>query len=96
MSSRLVDLDELVTVDEIALRLKMSVNAASNLVRGRSGRHKRKFPKPIVGRGDHGVWLWEDVAEWHHATVQRSTPRRPRATSIDYREPAWATRQRSA
>jgi hypothetical protein len=64
VSNRLVPLDELVTVDEIAKRLHWSINSCINVVTGRDSRLKHKFPKPLVGSSKHGVWMWSDIKEW--------------------------------
>lgn len=95
MSSRLVPVNDLVTVDDIAKRLKMSVNCVSNIVRGRDKKQKLKFPKPIVGTGTRAVWLWDEVEEWHGALELKAVKpaRRPAKT---YRQPSWSHRSRGA
>lgn len=79
MSERLVPVDDLVTIDEIAKRLRWSVNATANVVTGRDGRNKLKFPRPLVGRGKRGVWLWTDVWRWYEKASPRSAEARKRA-----------------
>lgn len=98
MSTRLVSVDELVSIDDIAQRLKMSVNVASNIVRGRDGRHRLKFPKPLVGRGTHAVWLWSDVEEWA-ASAPKSTNNKKKsanAGTLPYKQPSWSCGRRTA
>lgn len=42
----------------------MSVGQVSNIVCGRNGRRKSRFPEPLVGHGDRAVWLLEDAEAW--------------------------------
>ena len=93
MGSRLVPVNELVTVDDIAVRLKMSINSVSNIVRGRDGRKRLRFPQPLVGRGTRAVWLWEDVEAWYDATAPKSQQARQkagRAAAMTYRQQSWS------
>ena len=99
MTDRLVAVDDLVTVDEIAKRLRMSVNAVSNIVRGNEGRRKLKFPKPLVGKGTRAVWMWDDVEEWYDATAPKSLEARRRAgraAAMTYKQPSWSHGKKSA
>lgn len=93
MGARQVGLDELMTVDDIAKLLKVSVNIASNIVRGREGGRKRvKFPAPIVGTGVRAVWLREDVFDWHEEYLaKQAEPNKKKRRSSDYpfKEPCW-------
>lgn len=72
MGSKMVYISELVTVDDIAKRWKMSVGQVSNIVCGRDGRKKAHFPQPICGRGTRAVWLWPDVQEWYDKNTPKS------------------------
>lgn len=72
MGSRQVFVNELVTVDDIAKRWKMSVGQVSNIVCGRDGRKKTHFPEPICGKGTRAVWLWPAVEEWY----EKHTPKK--------------------
>lgn len=95
----LVPVDDLVTVDEIAKRLHWSLNSCLNVVTGRDGRYKLKFPKPLVGCAKRGVWLWTDVEAWHDETVPKSILARKRAAQTElmpYKQPNWACGRRSA
>ena len=98
MGSRLVPVNELVTVDDIAERLKMSVNTVSNIVRGKDGKRKLKFPQPIVGRGTRAVWLWPDVEDWHRQTTATAQNKLKRAGSsaTTYRQPCWSHGRKGA
>jgi hypothetical protein len=80
VTAQLVPIDDLVTVDEIAKRLHWSINATCNVVQGRDGRYKLKFPKPIVGTAKRGVWLWTDVWEWFENTAPKTVEARRRAS----------------
>lgn len=98
MSERLVPVDELVTVDDIAKRLKMSVNSVSNIVKGRDGRYKIKFPKPLVGRGTRAVWQWTEVATWYESVAPNTVKARRQqanAAAMDYRR-HWCRGNRTA
>lgn len=96
MSARLVAVDELVTIDDIAKRLKISVNIASNIAQGRDGRKKVKFPKPLVGNAKRGVWLWEDVEEWLRATAPKEEDEPKKKTQTTFKQPCWTQGQKSA
>ena len=63
MASKMVYVNDLVTVDLIARRKKISVGQITNLIRGRSSK-RLHFPQPLVGWGCRGVWLWSDVDTW--------------------------------
>jgi hypothetical protein len=63
MASKMVYVNDLVTVDLIAKRKKMSVGQVTNLIKGKTAR-KQHFPQPLVGWGCRGVWLWSDVDVW--------------------------------
>ena len=96
---RVVPVSELVTVDEIARKLRMSVNAAVHMVRGRDGRAKTPFPAPLVGKGDRGVWLWTEVEEWWTASAPRSLKQRRRAARVasqTFKHQSWSHGRRSA
>lgn len=88
MSERLVSVDDLVTIDEIAERLHWSVNATMNIVQGRDGRHKLKFPRPLVGRAKRGVWLWPDVWEWFENVAPKNIEARRRTAYVAAMQPA--------
>ena len=62
MSTNLVQIEDLVTIDEIAKRMHWSVNTTLNVATGRDGRYKLKFPRPLVGPAKRGVWLWLEEA----------------------------------
>lgn len=99
MSERLVPVDELVTVDEIAKRLRWSLNTCVNVVTGRDGRYKIKFPKPLAGTAKRGVWLWMDVEEWHEKTAPKTIEARKRAAQCEamtYKRPSWSHGRKSA
>jgi hypothetical protein len=81
MSSNLVSIDDLVTVDEIAKRLHWSVNTTLNIAQGRDGRYKLKFPRPLVGPAKRGVWLWTDVLAWVVETTPKAAAGRHLASS---------------
>ena len=93
MGSRQVPIDELVTVDDIATILNVSVNVASNIVRGRDGKKRLKFPQPLVGKGTHAVWLKADVMEWHRERMAREAERAKNhveAHEYPFKQPSWA------
>lgn len=96
MAQRTVPVDELVTVFEIADMLKMSVNSASNIITGRDGRYKLKFPKPLVGRGTRAVWLWTEVESWYEAVGPKTRRRNARATAMTYKRPSWSRGKKTA
>lgn len=99
MDRRLVPVSELVTVDVIAERLRMSVNTASNVATGRDGRYKHKFPRPLVGRGVRGVWLWTEVEAWWIAVAPKTVEARRRAgkrSNVPYKQPSWSHGKKSA
>ena len=68
MASRQVYVSDLVTLDDLAERFKMSVGQVSNYAIGRKAKGCRKFPQPVVGKGTRAVWLWPDAKEWYDAT----------------------------
>lgn len=99
MRPNLVPVDDLVTVDEIAERLHWSINSCMNIITGRDGRYKLKFPKPLVGRAKRGVWLWTDVEAWFEETAPKSIEARKRAAqaaSMTNRRPNWRNGKKSA
>lgn len=71
MCSRQVYVSDLVTVDDIARRYKMSVGEVTQYVRGKVGRRKVKFPQPLVGKGTRAVWLLSDIEDWHDGTLPK-------------------------
>lgn len=89
MNERLVPVHELVTVDDIAKKLGVSVNTAANIVRGRDGKKRIQFPKPLVGVGVRAVWLWSDVADWCKQTApkDKEDPRTDRTPK--YHRHSW-------
>ena len=98
MSTNLVPIEDLVTIDEIAKRLHWSVNATLNVATGRDGRYKLKFPRPLVGPAKRGVWLWTDVLQWFEETAPRTLEgrrRASRAAAMSYRND-WKRGKRSA
>ena len=50
----------------------MSVGQVSNIVCGRDGRRKSRFPEPVVGYGTRAVWLIEDVEDWYKEHMPKS------------------------
>jgi hypothetical protein len=50
----------------------MSVGQVSNIVCGRDGRRKSKFPQPIKGTGTRAVWLIDDVEAWYAEHMPKS------------------------
>lgn len=78
MSTMLVPIEDLVTIDEIAKRMHWSVNATLNVATGRDGRYKLKFPRPLVGPAKRGVWLWTDVWLWLEEAAPRTAAGRYR------------------
>lgn len=98
MSERLVPVDELVTVDDIAKRLKMGVNTVMNIVKGRDKRFKDRFPAPITGKGTRAVWLWTEVEAWYEQIEQKTiaAQRRARRVSNTYKQPQWCRGRRTA
>lgn len=99
MSARFVPVDDLVTVDDIAERLHWSVNTTLNIVTGRDGRYKLKFPRPLVGRAKRGVWLWTDVMSWFEETTPKTIERRKRSanrTPTMRRHHDWSNGRKSA
>ena len=83
MSTTLVPIEDLVTIDEFAKRLHWSVNGTLNIATGRDGRYKLKFPRPLVGPAKRGVWLWTDVWQWVVETAPRTAEGRLRALSSE-------------
>lgn len=83
MSTSLVAVDDLVTIDEIAKRLHWSVNTTLNIAQGRDGRYKLKFPRPLVGPAKRGVWLWTDVWAWVVETTPRAAAGRHQVSSSE-------------
>lgn len=83
MSTSLVSVDDLVTIDEIAKRLHWSVNTTLNIAQGRDGRYKLKFPRPLVGPAKRGVWLWTDVWAWAVETTPKAAAERHRELSSE-------------
>lgn len=79
MSNRLVSVDDLATVDDIAARLKLNVNCMMNIVRGRDGRYTARFPEPILGKDTRAVWLWDDVESWYAEALPTISQARKRA-----------------
>ena len=63
MASRMVYVNDLVTVDLISRRRKTSVGHITSIIKGKASK-KQDFPQPIVGWGCRGVWLWSDVDAW--------------------------------
>lgn len=99
MRPNLVPVDDIVTVDEIAKRLHWSVNACLNVVTGRDGRYKLKFPRPLVGCAKRGVWLWTDVEAWYEETAPKSILSRKRTAQVPdstYKRPSWRSGRKSA
>lgn len=83
MSTSLVAIDDLVTIDEIAKRLHWSVNTTLNIAQGRDGRYRLKFPRPLVGPAKRGVWLWTDVWQWAVETGPKAAVERRLASSSE-------------
>lgn len=84
MSTTLVPIDDLVTIDEIAKRLHWSVNATLNIATGKAGsKHRLKFPRPLVGPAKRGVWLWTDVCQWVVETTPKAAAERHRVLSSE-------------
>lgn len=100
MSQRLVSVDDLVTLEEIAKRCKMSKTAVRNIVSGRDGRKRLGFPRPVTGKGARGIWLWPEVNEWYTNTMPRTAEgrrRAARASAMKYRQtPRWQHGKRTA
>lgn len=84
MASRQVYVNDLVTLDDLAERFKMSVGQVSNYAIGRKGKGCRKFPQPVVGRGTRAVWLWSETKEWFDA-VQPKQARAEKKIKDKYR-----------
>jgi hypothetical protein len=80
MGSRQVFVNELVTVDDLAKRWKMSVGQVSNIVCGRDGRKRTHFPQPVCGKGTRAVWLWPDAQEWFEKNAPKSKLEERRAS----------------
>ncbi|MEO1063007.1 MAG: helix-turn-helix domain-containing protein [Actinomycetota bacterium] len=68
-----VDLDEMITVDDIAERLGVSVAT----VRMWRNRTHTEFPEPFKRFGVTMVWRWGDVLRWagQHGRIRTSTAR---------------------
>lgn len=90
MSERLVSVDELATVDDIARELHINLSVMMNIVKGRDGRAKAKFPQPVVGRGIRAVWLWDDVADWSSRAELHTSKKAP------VKRQPWAQGRRAA
>jgi len=71
----MVYVNDLVTVDLIARRKKISIGQATNIVKGRDAK-KKHFPQPLVGWGCRGVWLWSDVDTWFKEQEVKKQERR--------------------
>ncbi len=82
MSSNLVSIDDLVTLDDIAKRMHWSLNTTMNIAQGRDGRYKLKFPKPLIGPAKRGVWLWTDVWNWFEETAPKVIENRKRSAQV--------------
>ncbi len=87
MSTVLVSIDDLVTVDEIAKRLRISVNCATNIVTDRDSKYRIKFPKPLVGCAKRGVWLWQDIEYWIECVEYSAQKRSRRESGSPQRQP---------
>lgn len=94
MSERLVCIDDLITIDDVASMLNMNVSAASNIVRGRDKKQKLRFPRPVVGKGTHAVWLLNEVVEWKESVAPQKAEARRRAQT--HRKPSWSASTKSA
>jgi hypothetical protein len=83
----MVPLNDLVTVDDLARRWNMSVGQGSNIVCGKDGRRKSKFPQPLVGRGTRAVWLLEDAEKWYQKHMPKSRIEARRASQKSRKKP---------
>lgn len=87
MGSRQVYLNELVTVDILAKRWKMSVGQVSNIVCGRDGRRRTHFPEPLVGSGTRAVWLACDAQSWFDRNMPKQKIEERRASRKSRKAP---------
>lgn len=83
MSSKMVPVNDLVTVDMIAERLNVGVARVKNQVNGDGHRRGPKFPAPIAGSGTRGVWLWPEVREWAETSRLTEVDQARRAAKRD-------------
>lgn len=65
MPHRLICVDCLVTMGEIAQRLEVSLSTVDNWIQGIRGKGYAPFPEPVKSVGRTRIWDWSEVAEWH-------------------------------
>ena len=65
----------------------MSVGQVSNIVCGRDGRRKSRFPQPVVGSGTRAVWLITDVEDWYREHMPKSRIEARRASQKSPKQP---------
>lgn len=64
----------------------MSVGQVSNIVCGRNGRRKSRFPQPLVGHGDRAVWLLKDAEAWYNEHQPKSRIEARRASQKSHKQ----------
>jgi hypothetical protein len=66
---RLVRVGDLVLQKDIVERLGLNPTAVANLA---SERRRCGFPRPIIGRGSRGIWLWPEVESWYEQEMPKT------------------------